>query len=461
MKYPTYPNYKDSGVQWLGEVPGHWEVKRLKTSATYRVSNVDKLTNEDELPVRLCNYTDVYYHDQITPDMELMEATATQEEINRFRLMIDDIVITKDSEDWRDIAVPARIAATAPDLVCGYHLAIISPLLSMLDGNFLLRVLQSCAINQQFQIAASGVTRYGLPKSSIGEAILPLPPLPEQTAIADFLDRETGRIDTLVAKKRRLIVLFKEKCAALISRTVTRGLPEAAAREFGLEPHTRFQDSAIEWLGEVPEGWEVWKLSHGFKNTGSGTTPPSDNDAWYDGDIPWVTTSELRETVITYTSKKVSQDALQAFSALKVFPAGSLAIAMYGATIGRLGMLGLPATTNQACCVMFGEHALKVHFMFYWFQAFRDQVILMASGGGQPNISQEKIRSVRVACPGLGEQTAIATHLDRETAKIDRLVEKVETAIERLQEYRTALITAAVTRKIDVREARQQGREAA
>jgi restriction endonuclease S subunit len=102
---------------------------------------------------------------------------------------------------------------------------------------------------------------------------------------------------------------------------------------------------------------------------------------------------------------------------------------------------------------MHGERALHVRFMFLWFQAFREQVILLASGGGQPNISQDKIRSIRVACPLLTEQIAIATYLDRETAKIDRLVEKVEAAILRLQEYRTALITAAVTGKIDVREA--------
>ena len=112
-------------VESLGQVPRQWKVKRLKTSANYKVSNVDKVSKEDELPVRLCNYTNVYYHDQITPDMGLMEATATSEEISRFHLKVDDIVITKDSEDWRDIAVPAWVADTSPDLVCGYHLAII------------------------------------------------------------------------------------------------------------------------------------------------------------------------------------------------------------------------------------------------------------------------------------------------------------------------------------------------
>jgi type I restriction enzyme, S subunit len=108
-----YDRYKSSGLEWLGDVPEHWEVKRLKTSATYKVSNVDKVAAEEEMPVRLCNYTDVYYHDHITPDLELMETTATSEEIRRFGLKVGDVVITKDSEEWTDIAVPALVVATA------------------------------------------------------------------------------------------------------------------------------------------------------------------------------------------------------------------------------------------------------------------------------------------------------------------------------------------------------------
>ena len=127
IKRTSYPAYKDSGVEWLGDVPAHWEVKRLKHVASHWVSNVDKVATDDELPVRLCNYTDVYYHDYIRPDMGLMETTATAQEINRFGLQVDDVVITKDSEDWCDIGVPALVVESTSDLVCGYHLAIIRP----------------------------------------------------------------------------------------------------------------------------------------------------------------------------------------------------------------------------------------------------------------------------------------------------------------------------------------------
>ena len=212
---------KPSGNEWLGDMPEHWEAKRLKTSATCWVSNVDKVPAEDELPVRLCNYTDVYYHDHITPDLDLMETTATAEEIRRFGLREGDVLITKDSEEWNDIAVPALVKKSAPDLVCGYHLAIIRPYPKVLSGDYLLRAFQACAINQQFQVAASGVTRYGLPKSSIGEAWIPLPPPPEQRLIADFLDRETGRMDRLVAKVEAAIERLQEYRTALITAAVT------------------------------------------------------------------------------------------------------------------------------------------------------------------------------------------------------------------------------------------------
>ena len=155
-KRTSYPAYKDSGFEWLGDVPAHWEVKRLKNSASHWVSNVDKVATDDELPVRLCNYTDVYYHDYIRPDMDLMEATATVQEIDRFGLQVGDAVITKDSEDWCDIGVPALVVESTSDLVCGYHLAIIRPQRLALVGKFLLRTLQADAVNRQFQVVATG-----------------------------------------------------------------------------------------------------------------------------------------------------------------------------------------------------------------------------------------------------------------------------------------------------------------
>ena len=215
------PRLKPSGVEWLGEVPEHWEVKRLEHVASYRTSSVDKRTEDGELPVRLCNYTDVYYQDRIrASSSEFMEATASAREIVRFKLCAGDVLITKDSEDWQDIAVPALIDETAEDFLCGYHLGIIRPGPTMHPA-FMLRALQSVAVNRQLQTSASGVTRYGLPNAAVTEALVPLPPPDEQRTIAAFLDRETERIDALFGKKRLLIERLEEYRTALITASVT------------------------------------------------------------------------------------------------------------------------------------------------------------------------------------------------------------------------------------------------
>lgn len=215
------PRLKPSGVEWLGDVPEHWEMCRLKHVAVYRTSSVDKKTKEGELPVRLCNYTDVYYGSRIRVSAcEFMQATASSDEVERFKLCDGDVLITKDSEDWRDIGIPALVDETADDFVCGYHLGVIrtGP---ALDADFLYCTMQAGAINQQLQVLAQGVTRFGLPNSAVRSVLLPLPPLDEQQAIAAYLNRETERIDMLIAQQRLLVERLQEYRTALITEAVT------------------------------------------------------------------------------------------------------------------------------------------------------------------------------------------------------------------------------------------------
>jgi len=227
-----YPKYKDSGVPWLGEVPEHWEVRRLRQVALILVSNVDKHTKEGEIAVHLCNYLDVYKNERITTDIKFMRATASPDEIRRFRLRCGDVAITKDSEIWNDIGVPALVEYEAPDLVYGYHLAILRPYRNQLVGLYLLRALQSQGVAIQLHVAANGVTRFGLSHNAIKNAQIPLPPLSEQTAIVEFLDEQTERIDAAIAADRREIELLEEFHTRLVSDVVTGKLDvrEAAAK---------------------------------------------------------------------------------------------------------------------------------------------------------------------------------------------------------------------------------------
>ena len=223
---------KPSGVEWLGEVPKHWEVVRLRNTSEMRVSNVDKHAKDDEQPVRLCNYVDVYRNDRIRPGMAFMRATATADEIERFRLQSGDVLITKDSEAWNDIGVPALVEDTHDDTVSGYHLALLRPFPERVDGGYLFRALQSSAVAYQFHVQANGVTRYGLSHSAIRSVWLPLPPLSEQAAIVSFLDRATADLDAATTSAQRETSLLREYRTRLIADVVTGKLDvrEAAAR---------------------------------------------------------------------------------------------------------------------------------------------------------------------------------------------------------------------------------------
>ena len=222
---------KPSGVEWLGDVPEHWEMRRLRNISEMRVSNVDKHVKDDEQPVRLCNYVDVYKNDRVRSGMAFMGATATTDEIERFRLRSGDVLITKDSEAWNDIGVPALVEDTEDDIVSGYHLALLRPFPERVDGGYLFRALQSPAVAYQFHVEANGVTRYGLSHSAIKSVWLPLPPLPEQATIVRYLDKTTADVDTAIDRACRQIDLLQEYRTRLIADVVTGKLDvrEAAA----------------------------------------------------------------------------------------------------------------------------------------------------------------------------------------------------------------------------------------
>jgi type I restriction enzyme, S subunit len=182
----------------------------LKHLVRVSVSNVDKKSDEFGLPVSLCNYTDVYNGDRIRPTQDMMRATATPQQVAQFRLNVDDVIITKDSETAEDIGVAAYVEKTAADLVCGYHLAILRPRPATADGRFVYWAMQAASTRGQLAVAATGVTRYGLRTDAIGSVSIPTPAIHEQRAIAGYLDSETARIDALIVKKRRMIELLSE-----------------------------------------------------------------------------------------------------------------------------------------------------------------------------------------------------------------------------------------------------------
>ncbi len=440
-RFKPYAAYKDSGVDWLGEIPAHWEVKPIRALAR---SGYKTFTDGDwiESPfirdegIRLIQTGNIGIGEYKEQGFRYID----EETFRDFRcteVLPGDVLICR-------LADPVGRACLAPDLGCrkitSVDVCILKPAHNV-DPAFVVHALSGSEYLAWLGGICRGGTRDRVSRSMLGVIRVQKPPLVEQRAIAAFLDRETARIDALVAKKERLIELLQEKRTALITRAVTKGL----------DPTVPMKDSGVEGLGEIPAGWEVKKTTWVF-SIGSGTTPRSEDIGYYGGETPWITTSELRESVVLSTDKSVTDLALREHSSLKIHPQGSVAIAMYGATIGRLGFLGVPATVNQACCVFSNPRDISMRFWFYWLQMRRPYLISLGYGGGQPNLSQDLLRSIRVGTPPFDEQRAIAAFLDRETARIDALIAKVRDAIERLKELRTALISAAVTGKIDVRE---------
>ncbi len=195
---------QSNGPLW--GLPNDWAAARLDSIARVIISNVDKKSADGERPVRLCNYTDVYYNDYIIRDLQFMPATATDREIKQFRLTPGDVIITKDSEDRHDIAVPALVAEMIDNLVCGYHLAILRPNPSKVHGAFLAALFHLHHYRHYFSTLANGVTRFGLTTTSVSHAQVPLPPLPEQRKIAEILstwDRTIELTEKLIAAKQR------------------------------------------------------------------------------------------------------------------------------------------------------------------------------------------------------------------------------------------------------------------
>lgn len=212
----------------------------------------------------------------------------------------------------------------------------------------------------------------------------------------------------------------------------------------------KYKTTGIDWIPEVPEHWKLWKVSRAFKTIGSGTTPQSGNLSYYEnGTINWVCTGDLNDDLVETTEHKVTKAAFEKHSALKLFPKGTLLIAMYGATIGKTGIINFDACTNQACCALGDSDVLLTKFVYYWFFVNRPNIVRLSYGGGQPNISQDVIKRLRIQTPPIEEQEQIVTYLDTQSAKITRFIQTKQRFIELLKEQRQSIITNAVTKGID------------
>lgn len=428
MSLPKYPQYKDSGLAWLGEVPTHWALRRL---GFYFDERREKVSDKDFPPLSVTK-------SGIVPQLET--AAKTDDGDNRKRVCIGDFVINSRSDR------KGSSGAASLDGSVSLINTVLRPSESM-SIEFAHHLLRSRPFQEEYYRFGKGIVAdlWSTNYSEMRNITIALPDVLEQSAIATFLDREAGRIDALIAEQEKLIVLLAEKRQATISHAVTRGL----------NPKAQMRDSGVMWLGEVPAHWQVSALSYVAKIE-TGATPDRGEQNYWNGSIPWIKTGEINWTPISETEEFITEAAI-ASSAVKVAKPGTLMMAMYGqgVTRGRVALLTIDATYNQACAAISFGPRVTVEYGRYFFMGAYDHIRDGGNETSQMNLGAGIIAKIKIPIPPVHEQLRIADCLDAETSKLDILKAEAERAIELLKERRSALIAAAVTGKIDVRGAVQ------
>jgi type I restriction enzyme S subunit len=443
-RWKRYPDYKDSGVEWLGEIPAHWQIKRLKYSLQGGLVNgLFKKKEQFGSGTKLVNVVDLYQH-TFTVNFESLErVNAEQQEIEAYQVLPGDIFFVRSSLKLEGVGASACVSKVPEPTVFECHLVRVRPCQKWVLPKYLINYLNASLTRQRLVALAETTTMTTIAQPKLASLEVVVPPLPEQQAIASFLDRETTKIDALIAKKELLIELLQEKRTVIISHAVTKGL----------DPTVLLKDSGVEWLGKIPEHWEVRKIKNlcSVVKDGLHETPPKVPEG-----IPFISTQHVRNRYIdleraTFISK---DDYEKGHPRIAPSP-GDVLITLVG-SIGFAAILKpefYPISFTRHVGYVRPKSNLTANYLLNYVESrpFRTFLDLEVSQTAQPSIYLRSLAEHVIPVPPVDEQNYIVTHLDHETAKIDALIAKIREGIEKLKEYRTALISAAVTGKIDVR----------
>ncbi len=425
-----YATYKDSGLSWLGRVPAHWE-----TRPAFGVfePNHERNRGMREKTVLSLSYGRIVIKPTEKQHGLVPASFEAYQIVNPGDIVVRTVDLQNDHTSLRLGMVKDRGIITSAYLALRVH-AGVNPI-------FGFQFLNVWDTTKAIYGYGSGL-RQNLDFSHFKRMPVALPPPEEQAAIVRFLDWANGRLERTIRAKRKVIALLAEQKRAVIHRAVT----------WGLDPSVPLKPSGVTWIGDIPHHWEVRKLRSLFRLQGSGTTPSGDR--FYGGSTNWVMSGDLNDSVVSRTKRTVQDAALETYPTLKLYPAGSLVVAMYGATIGKTGILGQTACTNQACCVLAEPvPGTEVRFVKLVVQIAKPHFVSESYGGGQPNINAAVVRSLRIGLPSVEEQVRILEFVDDSTGQIDTTVSRLKREIELLGEYRTRLVADVVTGKLDVREA--------
>ncbi|WP_438965094.1 restriction endonuclease subunit S [Flavobacterium sp.] len=425
--------YKETGVEWVGKVPEHWEIKRLFNICDFVRGNSgfeknDLLTEGKYVALQ---YGKTYKVQEINEKFNFYVNDSFYK--NSQTVNYGDVIFVSTSETIDDLGHSVFYNRSDVGLIGGEQILLKSSK-NILDGKYLFYA--SKVFGKELKKFASGVKVFRFDVYDLKTIYISLPNKGEQIAIANYLDKACERIDNIIISKQQQLLRIDSYYKSKLHEIITKGLNK----------NVNFIDSKIDWQGKVPKHWKRDKLYRLANKMGSGGTPKSTNQEYYNGPIPWIQSGDLNDGIIIKTKKTITQRGLNESSA-KIFSRGTVLIAMYGATIGKLGIMSTEAATNQACCAIQIGSKMDSLFLYYLLFDMRQYLISRGYGGGQSNISQEVLKQQYLYYPEIEEQKKIVEKiqfLERKTSDIKTQVNK---QIKTLQDYRKSLIHEYVTGK--------------
>jgi len=433
---PKYEQYKDSGVEWLGEIPEHWEIKRLK----YLFKEINERSNDgtEEL-LSVSHYTGVTLKKDKIEDGGIL---STAESLEGYKKVSENDLVINIMLAWNgSMGFSAYDGITSP-AYCIYRLK------KKQVTQFFHYLLRTELYKSEFKRNSSGVieSRLRLYSDDFFKIISILPPISEQTLIAQFLDRKTALIDQAIGIKEKQIELLKEHRQILIHKAVTRGL----------NPDVKMKDSGVEWIGEVPEGWEVARVKQYSNKISKGTTPSTEGRSILDiGPIRYIKAENIQDGYITNSPAHFIDEKTNAMIQRSQLEENDILFVIAGATLGKIAIVGkdhIPSNTNQAVAFVRPNSKVIPQYLAIWLSSsiIKELTWLVAVQSAQPNLSMENLGNFSFALPSISEQKTILHHINITSDKIAAAISLKVQEIEKLKEYKATLINSAVTGKIKV-----------
>ncbi|RLD14250.1 MAG: restriction endonuclease subunit S [Caldiserica bacterium] len=445
MELKLYPKYKDSGILWIREIPEGWEVHRLKFLLSSLESGSRETGGGSQLDEGVFSLGGEHINWDGTLNLENPKLISEDyyNSMNQGKLKINDVLLVKDG---------ATIGKTAILKEMKYKKMAVNEHIFLMRANkrikpkLLYYLISSDSGFKQIKLTETGSAQGGINQDFKGLVLFTIPPnVKEQDSLISFLDKKTAKIDALIEKDKKLIALLKEKRTALINQVVTKGL----------DPNVKLKDSGIEWIGKIPEGWEVHRQKFLVSKINSGITPKGGAEVYEEDGIPLLRSQNihfegLRLNDVAFIPEEIHKTMLNS-----VVKNHDVLINITGASIGRCTYVNgefEKANVNQHVCIIRPKKINYKYLTYFLISKHgQDQVFSIQMGSSREGLNFEQLGNFVISFPPLPDQTAIANFLDKATSKIDKTIQKIEKKIKLLEEYKKSLIHHVVTGKVDVR----------